>query len=229
MLKRALPAIGALALLASCVAPAPPPPSPVHWLLYGDSLSQESAPYLAQYGSVGNRWSGGTAPCDWTANLASDAATWAPQEVLIQFSGNQLTLCSQGDGYTIYLNSVGTLATFWQNRGVPVVIVISPPKPDGSEAFAANAELQVAANLGLSVNRADQTVLSNGAFTSFLPCRTPAEDGCGTDPMGQTPQPGMIRVRSTDGIHFGVSSVSGYSSGAFRFAAAESQPILRTQ
>ena len=216
------------AALAGCV-PAPPPIQPVRWLLYGDSLSEQAAPYLAQHGAVGDRYFGGTAPCDWTGQLLQDATHWAPQEVLIQFSGNLLTSCTVGqDPTTLYVNSVVTIANFWRGRGVPVTIVISPPKPDDSEAFARNAELTVASLYGYPVNWADQAVLDNGQFAYFLPCLSPGEDGCGTDPAGVNPQPGMIRVRSTDGIHFGTSSTDGYSSGAYRFATIEAGGTLST-
>jgi hypothetical protein len=217
--------IGGVAL-AGCV-PAPPPIQPVRWLVYGDSLSEQAVPYLTQYGTVGDRYLGGTAPCDWTGQLPQDATHWAPQEVLIQFSGNLLTSCTVGqDPTTLYVNSVTTIANFWRGRGVPVTIVISPPKPDDSEAFARNAELTVASLYGYGVKRADQAVLDNGQFAYFLPCLSPTEDGCGTDPAGVNLQPGMIRVRSTDGIHFGTSSTDGYSSGAYRFAKIEAGGTL---
>jgi hypothetical protein len=203
-------------------APAPPPPAPqaVQWLVYGDSLSEEAAPYLSHYGSVGQRYFGGTAPCDWTGHLNNDATSWTPTAVLLQFSGNLFTPCTQGrDPTASYTQDLTTLANFWKTRGKPVTIVISPPKPDDSEAWARNAELGVAAKLGLSTNRADQAVLNSGSFTYSLPCLTPTEDGCGAE------QPGMERVRDPDGIHFGLSAPNGYSSGAYRYASLEAAVV----
>jgi hypothetical protein len=54
-----------------------------------------------------------------------------------------------------------------------------------------------------------------GLFTFFLPCQVfeTAALGCGAE------QPGVIRVRNADGVHF---ATAGYSSGADRFANAES-------
>jgi hypothetical protein len=97
-----------------------------------------------------------------------------------------------------------------------VVMVISPPNPTDTFAWARTAEQNVAANLNVPVNNAGQSVLTDtGQFTYFLPCQaseTPAL-GCGAE------NPGQIRVRDADGIHFGTAS---YSSGAERFATAES-------
>ena len=203
-----------------CFAPPPTQPASVKWLVYGDSLSEESQSYLASYGTVAERFYGGTAPCNWLANLGTDADSFAPREVLLQFIGN-LTPCISGrDPQAAYTDDLKTIATFWKDRGVPVVMVISPKTPTDSLAWARQAELNVAAELGLLVNDAGLSVSRNGDFTYFLACQSQeaVAQGCGSEVAGQ------IRVRDLDGVHFGTSNPDhSYSSGASRFAAAEAQ------
>jgi hypothetical protein len=107
--------------------------------------------------------------------------------------------------------------SFWTAQGVPVVMVISPPTPTDAFACARHAVQDVAANLNVPVNDAGQSVLADtGPFTFFLPCLAsePPGLGCGAE------KPGEIRVRDPDGVHFAPAS---YSSGAARFANAESR------
>lgn len=212
----ALACVSTFALVATgCLAPAPPPQA-VRWLVYGDSLSQQSVPYLSQYGSVGNRWYGGSAPCNWDQNLSNENAVFAPQRVLVQFIGN-LPACMNGrDPQTGYEQDLFKLVGYWRAHGVPVVMIISPPTLTDEFAWARQAEIDVANMFNIPVGDAGQSVLLNGQFTFFLPClasETPAM-GCGAE------VPGQIRVRLPDGIHFATTT---YSSGAARFAAAESQ------
>ena len=207
-------------LAAGCFAPQPVPSTSVKWLVYGDSLSAQSQSYLASYGTVGDRFFGGTAPCNWLSNLNSDAGAFAPHQVLLQFIGNLPSCINGRDPQTAYTDDLTTLATFWTGRGVPVVMVISPETPTDDFAWARQAELTVAANLGLPVNEAGQAVMVNGAFTYFLPCLSheTVTQGCGSEVANQ------IRVRDAGGVHFGTSNPDGsYSSGAYRFATAEEQ------
>jgi hypothetical protein len=214
---RLLVGLALLALVtAGCGLIPAPPPQQVHWLLYGDSLSAQSAPYLAEHGTVGNRYYGGSAPCNWLSTLPGDHATYAPAMVLVQFIGNLPTCLNGRDPQTAYEQDLTTLVNFWRAQGVPVTMIISPPIPTDGLAWARQAELTVAANLNVPVNDAGRAVLTDtGQFTYFLPCQaseTPAL-GCGAE------QPGQIRVRNADGVHFPKTP---YSSGSERFGAAES-------
>lgn len=189
----------------------------MRWLVYGDSLSQQSVPYLVHFGSVGNRYYGGSAPCNWLATLNADTQAFAPNKVLVQFIGN-LPACMNGrDPQTGYEQDLSTIVGAWRARHVPVVIVISPPTSTDSLAWARRAEMDIATLLNVPVGDAGRSVLTpSGQFTFFLPCQaseTPAV-GCGAE------VPGQIRVRNPDGIHFAKAL---YSSGAARFARAESQ------
>ena len=203
-------------VVAGCGLIAAPQPQSVQWLVYGDSLSEQSAPYLAQSGTVGSRYFGGTAPCNWVAGLPNDRASFTPTKVLVQFIGNLPTACMTGrDPKTAYEQDLTTIVNFWKAQNVPVVMIISPPTETDSLAWARQAEQDVAANLNIAVNDAEQAVLNAGQFTFFLPCQASETQalGCGAE------QPGEIRVRNADGIHFATAS---YSSGAERFANAES-------
>lgn len=205
-------------LAAGCFAPPPPPATSVKWLVYGDSLSVEAQSYLESYGSVGDRFFDGTAPCNWLSNLDGDASAFAPQEVLLQFIGNLPSCISGRDPQQAYADDLTTLAGFWKGRGVSVVMVISPKTPTDNLAWARQAELTVATKLGLPVDDAGQAVMLDGAFTDFEPClpQETAPQGCGSEAANQ------IRVRDADGVHFGTSNPAGsYSSGAYRFATAE--------
>jgi hypothetical protein len=201
---------------AACQLIAPPPRQTVQWLVYGDSLSEQSAPYLAQHGTVGNRYFGGSAPCNWLPGLANDPASFLPTKVLLQFIGNVPACMNGRDPQTAYEQDLTTIVNFWKAHGVPVVMVISPPTPTDTLAWARTAEQTVASHLNVPVNNAGQSVLTaTGQFTFFLPCQASETlaMGCGTEIFRQ------IRVRDADGVHFAVAS---YSSGAERFATAES-------
>jgi hypothetical protein len=203
-------------LLSACLPLPPPPPVPVTYLLYGDSLSEQSAPYLAQHGTVGRDYFGGSAPCNWVSSLGGsrDFTRVAPSVVLLQFIGN-LPACMTGRDPTLgYEQDLTAIAQFWRTRGVPVVMVISPLTQAGNLVWAQTAERSIASNLGLPVRDAGQSVLAGGAFTFFLPCLSPTEPACGAE------QPGQVRVRAPDGVHFD-NLGGGYSAGGHRFGDAE--------
>lgn len=214
--KRAAGLAVVAVMAVACVNGGGGAPAHVHWLLYGDSLSEGAGPYLASYGSVGNRYLRSTAPCNWVGGLDGDAGAYAPDIVLMQFLGNPPPCLGGRDPATAYREDLTTIARFWLTRQVPVVIVLSPKTPTDQYAWARLAEEQVATDLGLTVNNAGASVeLPGEVFTYFLPCLSEedAPKGCGAEVAGQ------IRVRASDGVHFG-NSGSGYSSGAFRFAHA---------
>lgn len=173
---------------------------------------------------MGNRYANGVAPCNWLPFLDSDAAGFDPQMVLLQFVGNvDTSSCMSGrDREVAYLQDLAAIATFWKDRGVPVAMVISPPTPTDAFGWAREVELVAAESLHVPVNRADRSVLtSSGGYAQFLPCLAGEgiAQGCGNEMADQ------IRVKEpTFGLHFGTSDPAGvYSSGAFRFATAQSE------
>jgi hypothetical protein len=204
---------------AACTGGPQPSSHPVRWLVYGDSLTATAGEYLQSKGSVGVRYYPSTAPCSWLPHLAGDPSDFTPQTVLLQFIGNRPACLNGRDPQQAYRDDLTTIAQFWKGRGVSVVMVLSPKTPLDNLAWARQAELTVANNLGLPVNNAGAAVeLAGEVFTFFLPC-LPDEapnQGCGSE------VPAQIRVREKNGIHFGTSA-PGYSSGARRFADAEAQ------
>ena len=70
-------------------------------ILYGDSLAWEAEDsFVGAFAGrpevqVLTRTWGGTAICDWLDEMRADAATFAPGVVVLEFSGNALTLCMQ--------------------------------------------------------------------------------------------------------------------------------------
>ena len=217
-MKRVAGLVFAAVLGAACMSggeqSSPPTGAHVHWLLYGDSLSDGAAPYLRMYDTVGDRHRQSTAPCDWVGGLDGDPTVYSPDIVLLQFLGNPS--CERGDREQAYEQDLTTIAQFWIARRVPVVMVLSPKTPTDDYAWARVAELRVADVLGLGVRNAGAAVEAPGEeFTYFLPCLATegAAQGCGAELVDQ------IRVRASDGVHFGFSTPA-YSAGAFRFAAA---------
>ena len=70
---------------APSTLPAPPAGSTI---LYGDSLAVEATQYLEA--EIVERVKGGTAPCDWMAQMTVDR-TSSPAKVIVAFSGNMRT------------------------------------------------------------------------------------------------------------------------------------------
>lgn len=208
-------------LSAGCRLISAPQAQTVSWLVYGDSLSEQAAPYLSQHGSVGSRFYGGTAPCNWVPGLNSDTGAFTPNKVLLQFIGNEPACMNGRNPQQAYEQDLTKIVNFWKDKDVPIIMILSPLSETNDFAWARQAELKVANQLNVPVGDAGQSVLTSaGQFTFFLPCQAPEtqSEGCGADPT----QPGQIRVRNPDGVHFGQSSPT-YSSGAERFAAAEVQ------
>ncbi len=194
------------ASLAACLGP-PPPVQPVRYLVYGDSMAVQMIPYLGLHGTVASEAFNGSAPCFAIPRLAPDAQAYAPTEVLIDYVGNPT--CDQ----STYPGDLATIVGFWQARGVRVRMLIDPIDANGAYAWTQTVERFVAGATGIPVTDAGQAVLDNGAFTFFLPCAAPAETSCGAE------QPGMVRVRWSDGLHFD-GLFTPVSEGAWRFANA---------
>ncbi|HEX4775421.1 MAG TPA: hypothetical protein VFW74_01495, partial [Acidimicrobiia bacterium] len=80
----------------------PAHPGPIRVAVYTDSLGFEArGVVIVKLAAAGLdvRYSGrpGTAPCDWTTpdHMGADAA-WAPDVVVLEFSGNNATPCTVG-------------------------------------------------------------------------------------------------------------------------------------
>ena len=220
-----------------------PPRLPPRVALYGDSMSMEAGmdvTSLAQAagGSALVRAYGGTAVCDFLANMATDAVSWQPTAAILEFSGDNFTPCMDGDPfgspqyYAKYQTDVQTAIDIFRPHGTQVFLIGIPYDASlGANQNVANLNQLyasiAAANAGVTYVDAGQAVMANGAFTWTLPC-LPGEPCTGPS--------GTNVVRAPDGVHFcptGITTQEGYfsvcnvySSGAFRFATAMLDPAL---
>jgi hypothetical protein len=211
-----------------------------HVALYGDSLATQASPYFDALAlppgvTVLNRVYGGTAICDWLSFMQTDASTFRPQAVVIEFSGNALTPCMAG-------YSPGTAAYYAKYRhdaqeaiGIFTAIrahvyLMAAPLPESVSAQQNSITLDemyaalAAGHADVSYVDAGQSVLLHGQFTDTLPC-LPTEPCTGPN--------GTNVVRAPDGVHFcpdGVMYANDgcvhYASGAYRFAMAMLKPVL---
>ncbi len=228
-------AVTSLVWLVGCAPPADTAtsgvPAPIDQVVFiGDSLGEQTAPYLQLL--VGSRTFvphvfGGTAPCDW---LGKDLSVTATSVAVITFIGNSSSTC-MADGAGGFLHGqalvdkyrsdmIGLVAQV-RSSGAQVLMV-GQPRRQGD----ATVEIEIAGLDELYSGLTEPGAVSfvdagaavedaNGAFVLRLPCM-PGETQCDAD--------GSITVRSEDGVHFCSNAVAtgcdGYSSGAFRFAAA---------
>lgn len=204
-----LVALGALAALAACepIKPPPSPPPPQGGvIMYGDSLLEESAPYV--HSSTRMRGFGGTALCDSLENIVAAAANERPSLLVVEYVGNNLTPCMNGftSAAQVRAKYAADAAELEQRVDVPILWVGPPLFRSGPPPTWGLFDSEP-----LFVD-AGQAVLENSAYTDTLPClpdEGPAR-GCVN---------GRITVRAADGAHFGTSA-PGYASGARRFADA---------
>ena len=222
-----------------------PPPGPPRIALYGDSLGMEAGPYftyLAQQAGASTlvRTYGGLAVCDFLPDMATDAASFQPTAVVLEFSGDNFTPCMAGDPigsaqyYAKYKSDMQAAIDIFRPYGTEVFLIGVPydamASQNGNVTNLNRLYASVAAaNTGVTYVDAGQAVMANGAFTWTLPC-LPFEPCTGPS--------GTNIVRSPDGVHFcptGDTTIEGYfevcnvySSGAFRFAAAMLGPALHS-
>ncbi len=217
--------------------------------LWGDSLAWESAvPFVARlHGRSGalldvtTHTFGGTATCDWLADIHARASDERIAVAMLEFSGNALTPCMTGDDGAplqgaAYLDAyrrptLDAIAAL-QRAGARVYLVGAPVARRASAEGAALRRLyeQIAAERpGVEFVDAGQSVLDRGRWTNTLPClpHETAVQGC---------VDGRIVVRAPDGGHFcpgvgpAVRGVVGpcprWSSGAVRFGRAMADAIV---
>lgn len=221
--------------------------------LFGDSLAVQAEPYFNLLIQAGGRAKvtdftyGGTAACDWVSKMESYARTEHPQAVVIEFVGNTFTACMKGclfgskAAVTLYCSAISTAIDVFLGLGTHVFLIGTPitrsewashdSKWDAlNVAFAALAAKHPTGvsyvDAGKAVEGPHRSYVSTLPCLSFEPCIGPTIAGVRTNV-----------VRSPDGVHFcpnqignAVGVVPGcttYSSGAFRFAAAMADPVVR--
>lgn len=229
-------------LIASVAAPAGATKPPKLVLVYGDSLTWESAWTLQKPGwDVVLKAFPGTAPCDWLGTLAGDVAAYKPQAVELETAGDPVSPCMQGDAidsapYLAKFNAdIGTFFATVTAAHVPMVFVESPPMPDPTWNAAVTSIDQMAVTHaaqyhGVSIATTPRKkVTLRGAYVDYMKClkSETAAQGCVA---------GQIAVRSlvaTRG-HFcptGLPSTlpfecAEYSSGEWRYGTAELKAVM---
>jgi hypothetical protein len=229
------------------------PSSPLRVALYGDSLAFQAQDFfeqaLAESGAVtvSAHTFGGTAICDWLPTMPSDAATFRPQAVVLEFSGNALTPCMR-DGTGQPLSGAAKLDKYTSDANIAIRILTAT----GAHVYLAGYPISRAAAEGLAPGwnqlnglyaqmarstpgtgfvDAGSAVEDHGHYTDSLPCLA-GELCIGTlDGAG----PANI-VRSPDGVHFcpggsgSVNPATGvcamWSSGAYRYGLALAGPVI---
>ena len=222
-------------------------------VLYGDSLAWESrnlfSSALAGAGvtQVTQRTLGGTAICDFFAQMRIDQATLDPDAVVIEFSGNAITPCMKNlDGTALsgaallgqYAHDARQALAIFAPGGTLVYFVGAPINRREAathdhftdELHAIDAAVAASSPVGRYVD-AGAAITDHGAWTPTLPCLGGEPCTGGLDASG-TP---VNVVRAPDGAHFcptghpAVRGVTGdcsvWSGGAWRFATAMADPI----
>lgn len=217
---------------------------PTQVAVFGDSLAWETQLYYDQLihadKDIPHTYDtfGGTAICDWFDRMRQVEASYHPQAVELEFSGNNLTPCMKG--YELY--TAAYYAKYRQDTlsainilvaGGSHVYLIGAPITKKQESVpnwqslnlqyaaiaAANPQHVTYINAGSAVEGPGSTFTETLPCQMGQPCTGPTVDGV----------PSNV-VRSTDGTHFCptkegdvhgvVDRCAVYSSGAYRFASA---------
>ena len=245
--------LAAIATTAWFVSSRKPETGPKQVFLYGDSLSVETAPWLRsrltrwKTANLVNRSFPGSAPCDWFSQAVVDART-RPAAVIIQTFGNNQSGCqltkagnrprSEGDRYwRDYRYDLRRLArTFPRSTRI---YMIAPPTAYNDKASGRShkgrmlrtmekAAYGVANARVIDAGRAAEG--PGGTYSRVLPC-LPREV------CSNSPKRGFTYVRAEDGLHFCPTVLKATvqqltrcpvkASGAWRYANAQANPIIR--
>ena len=233
------------------VPPVPTRGSPVHVMLVGDSLAWEaSGPFANALTKSGDAVVkvmayGGTDWCTYAADLRSTVASFHPDAVALEFSGNNLGPCMadpdtgrplSGEALVLkYVRDATDAIDYLLGQHVAVYLASIPvarrPHPQDGALGAAIVHL-AEDHPGVRYVDAGATVEAHGTYADYLPC-LPNEPCLDVDPTTGLP---AARVRAPDGVHFcpdGLPAVNGvtpqcdrWSSGASRYGKAIADPII---
>ena len=231
-------AVSGVALGISAIQPSAAQAAP-RVILYGDSLSAQSGPYILQdltaHGQARaqvDAWAG-TAPCNWLPQMLEDARTKPMAAAMIEFSGNNFGCMDYPANsqafYNAYRQQVTEAVRSFVARGIHVFLIGYPLSLKA--VHEANTQWdrlnEIYAEMATTIPdttyvNAGAAIAPNGQFTWTLPCR-PVEPSCAPDDQ--------VIVRADDGTHFcpqqagNGSQCLDYSSGASRFAGAMTAPV----
>jgi hypothetical protein len=205
--------------------------------LVGDSLADESASTFSfslglEHTNTVAFTHGGTAPCDWFDEMATQVPQYV-DTVVYSFSGNAITPCMWDNGDP---GSSASIVARYRHDTIAMrdilpmrvkLVLVGQPAVVGNDTIDALNELY--RDLALQLPNTTYTdaghavETTDGAWTAKLPC-LPFEDpehGC---------QDGEIAVRAPDHTHFCptaakasdgvVDRCAAWSSGAYRYGAA---------
>jgi hypothetical protein len=212
--------------------------------VYGDSIVWEAQAALQVYAGsqveLTVSAAGGTALCDFTDQIAEDAASGAADLLVIGFTGNLFTPCTQRNGppttreeiRALYEQDLDALLARVAPAGVSVLLVGAPPGRglDGSTTWSPvnDAWRDLAAvwsGRGMDITYADV----GAALADPTGSWTPTMECLGIEGIVQGCEDGWIPVRAPDSVHLCpevVTAVEGvvprcsvWSAGAWRYAA----------
>ena len=123
---------------------------------------------------------GGLAVCDWLPTMATDATSWQPTAVILEFSGDAFTPCMAGaaigtqEYYQEYEADLQTAIDIFRPYGTELFIVGLPYNASAAQNQNVTNLNQIyaavaAANFGVTYVDAGQAVMANGAFAWSLP------------------------------------------------------------
>lgn len=205
------------------------------FLMYGDSLTWESANFIQQ--RMGNEVYvhsfPASAPCQWVTWLDQDLATYHPKVVGIISAGNPCPGQTIGSlaYYFQYEGDLNTMFATATAAGAKVVFFDAPPMLDPARNIAvseipAMAQALAANYPAVTISTDVATALSSdGAYTPTMPCL--ASEGAAEGCLKHS-----ITIRTTVGLQAGLHLCPAglasdfpwpcptYSSGEFRFAKA---------
>jgi hypothetical protein len=230
------------------------PAGPPRVVLYGDSLGWEAQrPFRAALAAAGItqvsiRTFGGTAICDWLAQMRADEIALHPDAVVVEFSGNALTPCmkaldgsalSTADYYAKYQQDARSVLNIF-TRTATVYLVGTPISehaalahdPNGGRLNSLYQSLAARTLQAHFVAAGAAVTLIGGGWTHTLPCLQGEPCTGGIDAQGRR----VNVVRAPDGTHFCpvahpaihgvVESCPVYSSGAYRFGSAMANAVI---
>jgi hypothetical protein len=206
--------------------------------VYGDSLVNQSKPYLAVVGdslglTVAIQATTGTAPCDFLPKLQHDLADKRVDLVVWAFSGNSLGTCMlDRSGHP--LTGAATLARYRSDTEAAIdaaskahvwFVLASPPAPrsvgDVWEQLDAVYRQLAVAHPEIQYADAGTAIAPDGQFLATQRC-LPFESMISQARQTCDTASGTITVRSWDGTHFCSVPIgagcTAYSSGAVRYA-----------
>lgn len=253
-MRRALPLLVAIALVATLLAAPMARASEPLILVYGDSLVFEAEPFAGQLlGDVGHLeyrvvGRGGSATCDFRQRFQHDAAHFQPAAVVLAFSGNYSSPCMRtASGELVdhderlrrYADAtVQAIVAF--RPGAPQIWLGTAPIPKWADEAGDPAVFELAAlwhematvNPRVHVAESGAALMHYGRhYAPSLPCLSSEPCQGGVDSWGR---PSNFVRNQADGTHFcpapydPLARCPVYASGAMRYAGALLIPVLRS-